>query len=163
MTDRFSLRIDPLQPYQGYYPNEEGEEDPCPLRASMAEASWCQNPSGYAPELLVNPYGLRHLSIGWPEPAPEELELEHFCITNCLVNHFGGKGTAQVVGPCPSDSTPPPYEPWEDADMIDEASSVTYRDEQGQSGMYVLSPSCGRTVGNGSSLPKVAWNAHRSV
>ena len=28
--------------------------------------------------------------------------------------------------------------------------------------MCVLSTWCGRTVGNCSSVPKVAWNAHRS-
>ena len=132
MTDRFILKIDPPQPFQGLYPNEAGDEVRCTLLTGMAEASWGENAGGYAPELSVDPYCWRHLWIGFPDPTPEELEFEHLCMTNFVVNHFSGKGTAQVLGPCPTDSIPPPYEPWEDDDMIDEAYSATYRDEQGQ-------------------------------
>jgi hypothetical protein len=48
------------------------------------------------------------------------------------VNHFGGKGTAQVLGPCPTDNIPPPYEPWEDKEFVDDAWYATFRGEDGQ-------------------------------
>ncbi len=161
MTDRFILKIDPPQPCQGLYPNEAGDEVRCTLLTGMAEASWGENAGGYAPELSVDPYYWRHLWIGFPDPTPEELELEHLCMTNFVVNHFGGKGTAQVLGPCPTDSILPPYEPWEDDDISTRPTMPPIVTSMARSGMCVLSTSCGRTVGNCSSLPKVAWNAHR--
>ena len=142
-TDRFILRIDPLQPCQGSYPDGQGGEGHCTLLTDMAEASYDES-MGWAPYLSVNPYCWRHLYIACPDPTPEELE--HLYIPNFVVNHFGGKGTAQVSGPCATDSIPPPYEPWEDDDMIDEASYVTYRAEQRQEwhvcAVYLVGENC---------------------
>lgn len=129
-TDRFILRIDPPQPCQGNYPNEEGEEEPCTLLANLAET---EHESQCERQLRVMPYCHRHLYIACLDPTPEELELEHFCITNFVVNHFGGQGEAKIMGICPTDSIPPPYEPWdEEADMEDDAWYVTYRAPDGQ-------------------------------
>ncbi len=98
----------------------------------MAEASY-DHSMGWAPQLSVNPYCWRHLYIACPDPTPEELELEHFCITNFVVNHFGGQGEALVLGPCPTDNIPAPYEPWdEEEDMADESYYVVYRAPDGQ-------------------------------
>ena len=124
--DRFLLKIDPPQPCQGSYPDGQGGEGHCTLLTGMAEASY-DHSMGWAPQLSVNPYCWRHLYIAYPDPTPEELELEHFCITNFVVNHFGGEGRAEVLGVCPTDSIPPPYEPWDpDEDMDDDAWYVTY-------------------------------------
>jgi len=83
--------------------------------------------------LAVMPFCHRQLYIAWPEPTPEQLALEHWCVVNFTVNHFGGVGSAQVLGPFPTDSIPEPYEQWDPAEgMDDEAWGVLYKGEDGQ-------------------------------
>jgi len=107
--------------------NNSNGEGPCLRLTTLAEA---EHESGCERQLRVMPYCWRHLYIAWPEPTPEQLQLEHWCIANFVVNHHGGQGSAEIHGPCPTDSIPAPYEACEDEE--DEAYYVTYRDEQGQ-------------------------------
>lgn len=129
-TDRFILRIDPPQPCRGHYPNEEGEEGPCTLLTNLAEA---EHEGQCERQLRVSPYCHRHLYLGWPDPTPEELETEHWCVTNFVINELGeGLGTAEVLGTFPTDSIPPPYEQWDPTEaMDDDAWYVTYQGEDG--------------------------------
>ena len=109
MSDAFILTISPAQPCMGDDPDTE---QPCNLLTTLAEA---ERESGCERQLSVHPYCWRHLYIGYPErdegPTPEELEMLHFCVRNAVVGHFGGKGEASVLGTCPVDSIPAPYEP----------------------------------------------------
>src|SRR5207247_5454405 len=89
LSDRFILKVDPPQPCMGSNPN-----GPCPLLTALAEA---EHEREHERQLRVYPYCWRHLYIGFPDPTPEQLQLEHWCITNFVVHHFGGgKGTAEV-------------------------------------------------------------------
>jgi hypothetical protein len=106
--------------------NPPDGEGPCPRLTTLAEA---EHESENDCQLRVYPYCPRHLYIGFPDPTPEELELEKWCVTNFVVQQFGGQGTAEVLGECPVDNIPGPYEPCEDEEDL--AWYVTYRDEQG--------------------------------
>jgi len=128
-------------------PEDPEGEHPCTLLTSIAEATHEDQR-----ELRLHPYCWRHLYLDFPErdegPTPEEVELLNFCVRNAVIGHYGGKGGAEVLGPCPIDSVPAPYEPvtldsYAEDDtkgrefflregQPDEAYYATYRDEQGQ-------------------------------
>jgi len=62
--------------------------------------------------------------------APEEKALKEFCITNFVVNHWGGKGTAEVLGECSVKNIPRAYQRWQYEQ--DKAWCVSYRNKQGK-------------------------------
>jgi hypothetical protein len=133
-VDRFLLKLVDPQPCMGSNPDDDGS---CPLLTQLSEA---EHESGCERQLRVMPYCWQHLWIGYPErdegPTAAEKALEAFCIVNFVVNHFGGVGFAEVLGPCPIDNIPAPYEA--DEDEEDKAWYVTYRDEgQEQRGVAV--------------------------
>jgi hypothetical protein len=144
VNERFLLKIDPPQLCLGADENDQ----PCQRLTEYAEAEVFS--ADIARQLLVAPYCWQHLDLCIPpwqtKPTPEEIANEQLCIVRCVVGHYGGQGTAQVLGSCPLESVPPPYREITEADYEteeekaffrqhhgdDQAYSVTYRSEQGE-------------------------------
>ncbi len=127
--ERWIIKIDPLHLCMGG--GGPDSDDPCSRLTEWAEAT---SESAECPrQLRVHPYCWAHLFVGFAEREdgslpPEEQAIEHFCITNFVVHHLGGQ--ASVLGRCPTDNIPAPYEACEDFEDL--AWYVSSHDEQGQ-------------------------------
>ncbi|MGH3182283.1 MAG: hypothetical protein ACRDOE_10330, partial [Streptosporangiaceae bacterium] len=127
MDTRFLLKIDPPQRCLG----RDEHDQPCPRLSEYAEVDSPSSAEDAPRQLVVEPYCWQHLEMGIPSgetnPTPQALASEQFCITRFVVGYYGGTGTAEVCGPCPLKSVPPPYREASEADYPDEADKASFR------------------------------------